>query len=59
MNKKYMTPDGEIITQKEIDAQKREEEVDKKKYRDAAEPRMIILLPALLMSTSSRPKLQH
>lgn len=26
MNKKYMTPDGEIITQKEIDAQKREEE---------------------------------
>ncbi|MCG1010077.1 efflux RND transporter permease subunit [Salinicoccus sp. ID82-1] len=26
MNKKYMTPDGDIITQKEIDAQKREEE---------------------------------
>ncbi|WP_031547367.1 efflux RND transporter permease subunit [Salinicoccus luteus] len=26
MNKKYMTPEGEIITQKEIDAQKREEE---------------------------------
>ncbi|MFC3420177.1 efflux RND transporter permease subunit [Salinicoccus hispanicus] len=26
MNKKYMTPDGEIITQKEIDAQKREEQ---------------------------------
>ena len=26
MNKKYMTPDGEIITQREIDAQKRKEE---------------------------------
>lgn len=30
MHKKYMTPDGEVITQKEIDAKKREEEREQK-----------------------------
>ncbi|WP_411842314.1 efflux RND transporter permease subunit [Salinicoccus sp. HZC-1] len=30
MHKKYMTPDGQVITQKEIDARKREEEREQK-----------------------------
>ena len=35
MHKKYMTPEGEIITQKEIDAKKREEENSQKQDADS------------------------
>lgn len=35
MHKKYMTPEGEIITQKEIDAKKREEEHSQKQDADS------------------------
>ena len=34
MHKKYMTPDGDVITQKEIDAKKREEERSQKEDAD-------------------------
>ncbi|WP_017549312.1 efflux RND transporter permease subunit [Salinicoccus carnicancri] len=35
MHKKYMTPDGDVITQKEIDARKREEERSQKESADS------------------------